>query len=79
MYIKDRMAEIGVLDQLSHILVQTAYCNSGVTQFLKDHGINNQLVKTGVKYAHPVVKNYDIGANNEPNGHGAVAFNLEKL
>jgi hypothetical protein len=46
---------------------------------LNSNGINNQLVKTGVKYAHPVVKNYDIGANNEPNGHGTVAFKMNKL
>ena len=31
-------------------------------------------MKTGVKHAHPVVKNYDIGANDEPNGHGTVAY-----
>jgi len=37
------------------------------------------LVKTGVKYAHPVVKHFDIGANNEPNGHGTVAYNKVKL
>jgi phosphoacetylglucosamine mutase len=79
MYIKNKLSELGVLDKLSHILVQTAYCNSKVTKFLNDNGINNQLVKTGVKYAHPVVKNYDIGANDEPNGHGAVAFKLDKL
>ena len=37
------------------------------------------MVKTGVKYAHPVVKNFDIGANDEPNGHGTVAYKPEKL
>ena len=37
------------------------------------------MVKTGVKYAHPVVKHFDIGANNEPNGHGTVAYNKVKL
>ena len=36
-------------------------------------------MKTGVKYAHPVVKNYDIGANDEPNGHGTVAYKADKL
>ena len=36
-------------------------------------------MKTGVKYAHPVIKNFDIGANNEPNGHGTVAFNIQRL
>lgn len=37
------------------------------------------MVKTGVKYAHPVVKNFDIGANDEPNGHGTVAYKADKL
>lgn len=36
-------------------------------------------MKTGVKYAHPVVKNYDIGANDEPNGHGTVAYKSMQL
>jgi phosphomannomutase len=40
-YIKDKLSELGILDQLSHILVQTAYCNSRVTQYLNDHGIKN--------------------------------------
>lgn len=79
MYIKKLLQKLNVEDKLSHILVQTAYCNSRVTQFLNDNKINNQLVKTGVKYAHPVVKNYDIGANNEPNGHGTVAFKMDKI
>ena len=78
-YIRDLLAKLGLQDKLSHILVQTAYCNSRVTKFLADHGVKNQLVKTGVKYAHPVVKLYDIGANNEPNGHGTVAYKADKL
>lgn len=36
-------------------------------------------MKTGVKYAHPVVKNYDIGANDEPNGHGTVAYKMDAI
>lgn len=55
MYIKKLLADLGIEDKLSHILVQTAYCNSRVTTFLNKNKINNQLVKTGVKYAHPVV------------------------
>ena len=73
LYSNEISSKIG--DSLSHILVQTAYCNSRVTHFLNQNQIKNQLVKTGVKYAHPVVKHYDIGANNEPNGHGTVAYN----
>ena len=79
MYIKGLLAKLNLEDKLSHILVQTAYCNSRVTDFLNKNNIKNQLVKTGVKYAHPVVKHYDIGANNEPNGHGTVAYNVERL
>jgi hypothetical protein len=26
-----------------------------------------------------VVKNYDIGGNNEPNGHGTIAFDESKI
>ena len=37
------------------------------------------MVPTGVKYAHPVVKNYVIGANDEPNGHGTIAIKWDEL
>ena len=79
MYIQGLLKELGIEDKLSHILVQTAYCNSRVTQFLNANNIHNQLVKTGVKYAHPVVVTYDIGANNEPNGHGTVAYKIDEV
>ena len=75
MYIQDLARSF----DLSCILVQTAYCNSRVTQFLKDKGIKSQLVKTGVKFAEPVVIQYDIGANDEPNGHGTVSYNEDKI
>ena len=32
-----------------------------------------------MKNAHPVIIEYDIGANNEPNGHGTVAYKLDKI
>jgi phosphoacetylglucosamine mutase len=66
-------------EELSHILVQTAYCNSKATKFLIENGINTQLVKTGVKFAHKVTAEYDIGANDEPNGHGTVAYKPERV
>ena len=46
---------------------------------MNDNKINTQLVKTGVKHAHRVTVNYDIGANDEPNGHGTVAFKQERI
>jgi phosphoacetylglucosamine mutase len=79
MYIRDLLQKAGISDKVSHILVQTAYCNSRSTAYLNQCDINNQLVKTGVKYAHPVVVNYDIGANTEPNGHGTVAYKMDAI
>ena len=78
-YIKGLLKLIGVEDQLSNILVQTAFCNSRSTNYLNEQGINTQLVKTGVKFAHRVTVNYDIGANAEPNGHGTVAYKPERI
>ena len=73
-YIIDLMTKLGIQDKLSHILVQTAYCNSTSTKYFKENNVKTQLAKTGVKYSHAIVKNYDIGANTEPNGHGTVAY-----
>ena len=39
--------------------------------------MNHTLCPTGVKNAHPIVVKYDIGANDEPNGHGTVAVKWE--
>ena len=73
MYIKGLLEKLGISDeQLSHVFVQTAYVNSRATRFLKEKGINNELCPTGVKNAHPIVVKYDIGANDEPNGHGTI-------
>lgn len=38
-----------------------------------------QLVATGVKNAHPVVERFDIGANDEPNGHGTICAKMDKV
>jgi hypothetical protein len=32
-----------------------------------------------VKYVHPIVANYDIGGNDEPNGHGSVTYKQERI
>lgn len=64
---------------MNYVLVQTAYVNSRATKFLKEKGINNELCPTGVKNAHPIVLRYDIGANDEPNGHGTVAAKMDKV
>lgn len=37
------------------------------------------MCPTGVKNAHPIVEKYDIGANDEPNGHGTIACKWEKV
>ena len=79
MYIKTLLKKLELDDDVSYILVQNAYCNSRVQKYLKENGIKQQLVKTGVKHAHPVIVNYDIGANDEPNGHGTVAYKEDRI
>ena len=78
-YIKDLLTQLGVQEQVSLILVQTAYVNSRATAYLEEQGVPNTLCPTGVKNAHPIVVKYDIGANDEPNGHGTVAVKWENV
>jgi len=64
---------------VSTCLVNTAYCNNQANRFLKANEINQVIVPTGVKNAHPVVQQYSIGANDEPNGHGTVCVKWDRL
>lgn len=80
MYIKSLLDKLGITDsQLTHVLVQTAYVNSRATAFLAAKHVHNELCPTGVKNAHPIVVKYDIGANDEPNGHGTVVAKWDKV
>ena len=79
LYVNRLLTELGIKDSVSSVLVQTAYCNSRCTDFLLKNNIHHELVKTGVKNAHPVVAKYDVGANDEPNGHGTVVTNFNKI
>ena len=79
MYVKDLLEKLGIDDDLSHIFVHSPYTNLKAAEFLKSKNIKTQVVKTGVKNAHPVIVKYDIGANNEPNGHGTVAYKLDNI
>jgi len=80
MYIKSLLEKLGIKDsELSHVFVQTAYVNSRATRFLKERGITNELCPTGVKNAHPIVVRYDIGANDEPNGHGTIVCKWDRV
>ena len=74
LYITGLLKELGIEDQVSNVLVNTAYANSQALNFLYSRGVNTQMVPTGVKYAHPVVQNFTIGANDEPNGHGTICI-----
>lgn len=47
-YIRSLMDKCGVLDKVSHIMIQTAYRNQRTEEYLKEKGIDNQLAKTGV-------------------------------
>ena len=80
MYINSLLSKLGISSEhLSHVFVQTAYVNSRATRFLKEQGIHNRLCPTGVKNAHPIVVEYDIGANDEPNGHGTIVCKWDKV
>ena len=74
MYVVDLLKKLGIENRVSHCLVNTAYANSQAIQFCSANGINTVLVPTGVKNAHPVVQEYAIGANDEPNGHGTICY-----
>ena len=49
------MEKLGIDEDISHIFVHSPYTNMKATQYLKSKGINTQVVKTGVKNAHPVI------------------------
>ena len=49
------------------------------TEFLKACKVNTVCVPSGVKNAEPVMHQYTIGANVEPNGHGTIAVKWDKL
>lgn len=76
-YVKSLLTKLGV--QVPHVMVNTAYTNSKANIFLDKNEINRKCVPTGVKNAHPVVMQYVIGANDEPNGHGTVYVNWPEL
>lgn len=65
--------------RLSMVLVQTAYVNSKVSNYLSKNHVHQKLCPTGVKNAHPIVEEFDIGANDEPNGHGTVAAKMDRV
>ena len=78
LYIKDQIDELKLPNKL-HVLVNTAYANGNANKFLKENDINQTMVPTGVKYAHPVTSKYVIGANDEPNGHGTIQVKWDEL
>ena len=48
-------------------------------KYLDENKVNRICVPTGVKNAHPVVQQFVIGANDEPNGHGTIYVNWSSL
>ena len=78
MYVKKQLEILGI-PELSHVLVYTAYANSRATEYLQNNNVNIVCVPTGVKNAEPVVHQYTIGANDEPNGHGTICIKWDKL
>ena len=80
LYIVELLQALGLSEfDVSHCLVNTAYANSQALNYIKRNGITTKMVPTGVKNAHPVVQQYVIGANDEPNGHGTICVKWEEL
>lgn len=78
-YIKGLLKELGIEDDVPTIFAHSPYTNLKAIEFYEKEGIKGQVVRTGVKNAHPVVVQYPIGANDEPNGHGTVAYKEDEL
>ena len=79
LYIVELLTALGIKDQVSHCLVNTAYANSRAINFIKTNNVTTVMVPTGVKNAHPEVQKYVIGANDEPNGHGTICVKWDLL
>jgi phosphoacetylglucosamine mutase len=73
MYVRELLEKTGV--SVPHVIVNTAYTNGMANKYLQKSKVNCVCVPTGVKNAHPVVQQYVIGANDEPNGHGTIYVN----
>lgn len=74
LFLHKEMSLLGLLDQVSLGVVQTAYANGASTQFLQAQGIPIYMAKTGVKYLHHKAQSLDVGIYFEANGHGTVMF-----
>jgi phosphoacetylglucosamine mutase len=72
LFLCKELAESGLSKSLTMAVVQTAYANGSSTKFLRSHGIDVKIAKTGVKYLHHVALEYDVGVYFEANGHGTV-------
>ncbi len=77
MYVRELLEQTGI--EVPHVIVNTAYTNGMANKFLDQNKVNRVCVPTGVKNAHPVVQQYVIGANDEPNGHGTIFVNWPAL
>ena len=78
-YIIGLLKELGIEDEVPTVYAHSPYTNLKAIQYYEKEGIKGQVVRTGVKNAHPVIVQYPIGANDEPNGHGTVAYKEQKL
>ena len=62
------------LEGVSMGVVKTAYANGASNDYMREHGIEVVLAKTGVKHLHPLAEKFDVGMYFEANGHGTVLF-----
>ena len=79
-FIGNYVTEAGLSQELSMIVVQTAYANGNSTAYLRDQlKLEVACTPTGVKFLHKKALEHDVGLYFEANGHGTVLFSEKAL
>uniref|UniRef100_A0A7S2CLD8 Phosphoacetylglucosamine mutase n=1 Tax=Octactis speculum TaxID=3111310 RepID=A0A7S2CLD8_9STRA len=73
-FLKTELDVLGLNEEFSMAVVQTAYANGASTAYLESIGTTLDFAKTGVKFVHHVAEGYDVAVYFEANGHGTVLF-----
>jgi len=78
-YILSLLRNLGIEDEVSHVYAHSSFTNQKALEYMHGKNFNTELIKTGVKYANPILKKYDIGVHSEPCGHGRLTYKLDKI
>jgi len=74
-YLKELLADSGIVLEKKCAIVQTAYANGSSTEYITNTlDVPVACVPTGVKHLHHKALDFDIGVYFEANGHGTVLY-----